>query len=377
MINQNFLQCLQSYSSRSPQVEQLLRNAELLGVLSDVTHECTQQAINQSSFLLRGVVGIRSGDLYTAIRGLVQHLVDDAAAESISEVRQFAARHVKVQCNSSYQCNRIMQRRMAFSSTDHPLHESAGVQQLLSINLYVDNYCTKEQLRIRHSQKSLFQELKGKGLHPHFRGAQLYYRPAGMHSGHIPYTTTPSPEQHTPVTQEQAHAALPVLHATQQQEAPPMVAEQVAARPAVEQAVHHAEATAEPHQHQATTPAIPAAPAPEAPAASASPVTRLTAPAPRKEAHNQHQPLHKGVGTRSKSTHSAVNTATHRITRPPLETLRITISNTPAKLPSSSSGPKANSHSRRPTWGAHSGPYKPSTAWRIPDMLPNGTHSYR
>jgi hypothetical protein len=52
----------------------------------------------------------------------------------------------------------IMQRRMPFNSTEHPLHQSAGVQQLWSINLYVDNCCTKEQLQIRHSQRHLFQE---------------------------------------------------------------------------------------------------------------------------------------------------------------------------------------------------------------------------
>jgi hypothetical protein len=92
--------------------------------------------------------------------------------------------------------------------------------------------------------------------------------------------------------------------------------------------------------------------------------------APRKEAHNQRQPLQQ----KSKNALFAFNTATHCTRRRPLhETLCVTISNTLVKA--SSSGP--NSHSRRPVWGAHSGPYKPSTAWRIPDMLPNGTHSIR
>jgi hypothetical protein len=386
MSNHTFAQCLQSYSSRLPQIEQLLQNDEMMAVLGNVVDECTEQVINQNSFVLRGVVGVRSEDLCTAIRGLVQHLVDDVAAQSISEVREFALHRVQVKCNSSHQCKRIMQRRLAFSSTNHPRHQSAAVQQLLSINLYVDNYCTKEQLRLRSNQWQLFRELKSKDMHPHFKGAQLYYRPEGADC-HIPYTTIPSTEQHAAVAQEQLHAAQHVLQEAQQQEAQPM-AEQVAAQPAMVQAVHHAQAAAEPpNERQATTSAAPAmgssagsaagqeapaAPASKAPATSASPVTAVKAAlAPRKEAHNQRQPLQK----KSKNAHTTVNPAAQRITRPPLHTLRVTISNTPARLPSS--GTKANSHSGRPVWGAHSGPYWPSRVGRISDMLPNGTHFYR
>jgi hypothetical protein len=372
MNNNTFLRCLQSYSNGSLQIQQLLQNDELLDVLGKVAHEHTQQVINQSSFVLRGVVGVPPKDLCTAIRGLVKQLVDDAAAESISWVREFAPRLVQVVCKSSYQCKRITQQRLAFSSTNHPHHQSAGVQQLLSTNLYIDNYCTKEQLRIRNSQRDLFRELKSKHMKPYYRGSQLYYRPDGADC-HIPHTTITPTKQHAADTQEQH-----VLQGAQQQEAQP-----VARQPAMEQVVHHAEAAAEPsNRRQATTSATsvtgsagkeaPAAPASGAPATSASPVTAVTAPAPRKEANNQRQPLQK----KPKNAPSVVSSATQRISRPPLHTLRVTISNTPAKLPGS--GPKASSHTCRPVWGAHSGPYLPSKTSRIFEMQPYaGTRFFR
>jgi hypothetical protein len=51
---------------------------------------------------------------------------------------------------------------------------------------------------------------------------------------------------------------------------------------------------------------------------------------------------------------AAVTTALCGVISETLETLRITISNTPAKS-FSTTRPKANPHSVRPVWGAHSG----------------------
>jgi hypothetical protein len=59
---------------------------------------------------------------------------------------------VQVQCDSFHQCEQIISRRKAFSRVDPTPHQSAAVQRLLRNKLYVDNYCTKEQLRIRHSK---------------------------------------------------------------------------------------------------------------------------------------------------------------------------------------------------------------------------------
>jgi hypothetical protein len=50
------------------------------------------------------------------------------------------------------------------------------VQRLLRNKLYVDQYCTKQQLRIRHSKWELFRQLQAKGLHPVFDGEQVFYR---------------------------------------------------------------------------------------------------------------------------------------------------------------------------------------------------------
>jgi hypothetical protein len=79
---------------------------------------------------------------------------------------------------------------------DHSItrcHQSTRMQQLLRTNRYVDNYCTKEQLLIQEQSEEALLRLKGKHLQPFYRGAQLYYCPAGTDC-HIP-SPPPQPWQ--------------------------------------------------------------------------------------------------------------------------------------------------------------------------------------
>jgi hypothetical protein len=381
MKNKSFLRCLKSLSKRSPQLEQLLHNEGLLDELNEAAYELHRRENNKSSFVLRGKLQVHNKDLHRAIRAAVEHLVDDDAASSIYDVVRLTADLVLVKCDSTHQRQRITSYRKAFSRIDTTAHRSPLVRQVLLTKLHVDDYCTRAQLRVRGSQWQLFHQLKGNDEYPNFEGEVLYHRPGGAER-HTPYAAITSTKQQAavPAAVVQEHAAKPVPQGAQQQQ--PVVEQvvaQAAAALAIQQPVlRHAEP---PHQPRETASATQASgpsarPAEQeasaAPAAETPPVAAVTALATRTEAHNQrHQPLKK-----LSTTHPAVNPATHRITRPPLETLRITISNTPAKS-SSTTRPKANPHSGRPVWGAHSGPYKPSTAWRMPDMLPNGTHNFR
>jgi hypothetical protein len=183
MKKETFSRCLTSRKNRSQQLDQVLQNPELRAEIEELARECTRRTINTNSFVLRGDLAVPPSEkLYTTIYGLVEHLVDGVAAESISRVRYLRWRDtnlVQVQCDSSDQCQRITSRRKAFSRVDPTPHRSATVQRLLRTKLYVDNYCTKEQLRIRHNKWKLFRQLQAKGLHPFFDGEQLYHYPVG------------------------------------------------------------------------------------------------------------------------------------------------------------------------------------------------------
>jgi hypothetical protein len=210
-----FLRCLTSRKNKSQQLDQVLQNPEIQAEIEELARECTRRTINTNSFVLRGDLAVPPAEeLYTAICGLVEHVVDDVAAESIIRVRYLRRRDtnlVQVQCDSSDQCQRITSRRKAFSRVDPTPHQSAAVQRLLRTKLYVDNYCTKDQLRIRHSKWKLFRQLQAKGLHPFFDGEQLYHYPVGSKDP-ILYTEQPAaiseeqlqaPQQQQPLRQQQ------------------------------------------------------------------------------------------------------------------------------------------------------------------------------
>ena len=165
-----------------------------------LTNECTQRVLNETSLVLRGDIRVPLDDLYDTICGIVQHVVDHDAAVSISGVRYLAGNLVQVRCDDTKQCQRIISRRMAFSSVDTTPHQSATVRRLLRTRLYVDNYCTQEQLQIRGSLWKVFRELKAAGKRPFFVGEVLHYHPEGnkravVHSGS---SSAPSEEQLLP-----------------------------------------------------------------------------------------------------------------------------------------------------------------------------------
>ena len=381
MINQNFARCLRSCSNRSQQFEQLMQNEEVVAEICVAVEEYHRQQINKSCFLLRGKLNVHSDDLYGAIRDAVQHHVDDDAASSIYDVVRWTTELVLVKCDSTRQRQRITSRRTAFSRVDLTAHSSAAVRQVLRTKLYVDDNCTKSQLRIRDSQRKLFHELKCKGQHPYFVGELLYSRPAGTKRATLHTNQSSSPNQPA-IPHESLHAAHAAVQGAQQQQQQP-VAEQAATHVAVEQVVeqpvlHPVEVVAEPPTQQPPTtaspppavtagpaacpkdregPAAPPAPPAEAPpAASASAVIAVIAPASKEARKQQQQP---GPNT-SKSTHSAVKPATQYTTRPPLRS----IGNTAPKAPRS--GPTGNTRSSKPVWGTHNVPSS-KPAW--------GTHS--
>jgi hypothetical protein len=85
------------------------------------------------------------------------------------------------------------------------------VQWLLRDKLYVDKYCSKEQLQIRHSKWDLFRQLQAKGLHPFFNGEQVYHYPVGSRDPTL-YTEEQAatseeqmqqPQQQQPLQQQQ------------------------------------------------------------------------------------------------------------------------------------------------------------------------------
>ena len=402
--NSPFLRFFNSHAKSSQLLRTLLPNDPLLVELEKVTQEYHRRQNNHSSFVLRGNIGAIDEDLPTAIREKVRHVVGNGAADSICGIRYMAANLVQVKCTNVYQCQQITRRRLAFSSIDNKPHPSQVVQRVLHTKLYVDTYCTKEQLRIRHSKWPLFQELKDKGLRPYFDGEQLYYHPDGTKRATV-HTDNPPTEQHAAISLKQLHnvAQSAVQGAQQQQHEQPVadeqqgvtqLAEERAVELAVEQAVEQpllqrVHAAAETPAQQPPTTIPPTSPAPAsgshagpaqrevappagAPAASASAVTAVTAPA-SKEAANK-QPLQK----RAKNVRSAVPPpTTQHSTRPPLQS----ISNTTPRCPSK--GPTTATKSK-PAWGARSttrsAPYgsylSVVKADRIPRMLPSGQVAY-
>jgi hypothetical protein len=389
--NSTFLRCFQSHAKSSPLLHALLPDGPLLAELEKVVHEHHRRENNHSSFVLRGKIDEQDEDLFTTIRSTVQHVVGHDAADSICGVRFLTTDLVQVKCINRHQCQRITRRRLAFSSIDTTPHPSAEVRRVLRTKLYVDSYCTKEQLRVRRSKWPLFQELKGKGLRPYFEGEQLYYYPDGTKRV-VVHTENPSTAQHAAASPKQLHSVdqPAAVQATQQQQEQPRAEQQggpqsVQERAGVERAVEqpllqHVEAVAEPPTQQppaSTTPTTsapatgpsagpaeregPATPAPSGvPAASASAVTAVTAPA-SKGVVDQQAPRHN----KSKKTRPAVpNPTTQRTARPPLRS----ISNTAPR-----------NASTKPAWGARSPPDPPYGAYlsvgkplRIPHMLPNG-----
>jgi hypothetical protein len=93
-----------------------------------------------------------------------------------------------------------------------PRHTSQQpCRRLLRTKLYVDNYCTKEQLRIRHSKWGLFRQLQARGMHPFFNGEQVYHYPVGSRDPTL-YTEEQAatseeqlqqPQQHQPLQRQQ------------------------------------------------------------------------------------------------------------------------------------------------------------------------------
>jgi hypothetical protein len=289
-----------------------------------------------------------------------------------------------VKCVNREQRLRITSCRLAFSaafsdSASNNARVSEAGRRVLQARLFVDDYCTQQQLDNRHSQRQVFQELKAAHTRPHFRGDALYYRPPGAHHA-IMYMEQSSSEQQQQQQPEQEQ---------QQQHQPTQPAESAEVQP-----LHTTMATVQP-QPQPTSPAsaaaravvqhAPAAQAQvEAPAqveasATAAPLVQaVTAPAPCKEVPRSQiqQPLHK----MSKKTSSAVSSATQHSARPPLRS----ISNTAPR--DSNTGPTTSARSVKPVWGAHIGP-KVRPVWgvqsgaldarqarvgRTPHMLPNG-----
>jgi hypothetical protein len=354
-----FRRCLQSRSKLSPQLNRVLQDDQLLAELTEVAHECHLRENNQSCFILRGKLDVHDADLHSAIRGAVQHVVDDDAANSISEVLRLATNLVLVMCDSKRQCWRITSHRRAFSSIDNCAHSSETVQRVLRTKLYVDNYCTKEQLGIRDSLWPVLRELKAAGMRPYFEGELLYYYPTGSKRATV-HTAKPSAEE-----QHAAREQPPVLQRVgqdvQQQEQPR--AEQAAAQQAVEQqsveqpSPHHGQP-----EQQPTTSAPSLAPQVLADAAAASAVT---APAPEVAVSHQ-EPRQK------KTRHEENQPVTQRNIRPPFRT----ISNTAPRFgtgPTSNPGKRPVQH--QPEWGAGARP-RSMRSGGIPMFLPNGQIGY-
>jgi hypothetical protein len=154
------LRCLKSLSKRSPPLEQLLHNEGLLDELNEAAYELHRRENNNSSFVLRGKLEVHNKDLHRAIRAAVEHLVDDDAASSIYDVVRLTADLVLVKCDSTHQrCSSespATGRPSAASILRHTaLHWC--VRCWLLTKLYVDDYCTRAQLRLRGSQWQLLK----------------------------------------------------------------------------------------------------------------------------------------------------------------------------------------------------------------------------
>jgi hypothetical protein len=112
------------------------------------------------------------------------------AADSTSRVRYTSVGVIRTSSKCNVTASISASHRKDFSRVDptgKPIpHQSAAVQWVLCNKLYVDNYCTKEQLRIRHSKWELFRQLQATGLHPLFDGEQekfVYHYPVGSNFG--------------------------------------------------------------------------------------------------------------------------------------------------------------------------------------------------
>jgi hypothetical protein len=375
-----FERCLQSRAKSSLQLGRLLQDGQLLAELADVAHECSLREHNQRCFILRGKLDVRDVDLDSAIWGAVQHVVDDDAANSISQVLRLATNLILVKCNSKHQCSRITSQRRAFSSIDRTACSSAAAQRVLRTQLYVDNYCTKEQLGIRDSLWQVFRELKATRLRPYFEGELLHYYPAGSKRA-IVHKAESSTEQQQHAAMEQPLVVQPVVQEVQQQEQPR--AEQAVARQAVEQqsVEQLVLQRAQPEQQSTTTPPPPAAaatgggvaagapPATDEPAAlpsDAAAASAVTAPAPNEAASHQ-VPRQKKTRPAMPSENQA---STQRNTRPPFRSITNTaprFSTGPTTYPGKrfvqrqpDFGPGARKHDMRRADGC------------IPTMLPSG-----
>jgi hypothetical protein len=93
MQKDTFSRCLTSRKNSSQLLDQVLQNPELRAEVEELAREHTRSAINKTSFVLRGDLAIPPAEeLYTAVYGMVEHLVDDVAADSISRVRYLRRR---------------------------------------------------------------------------------------------------------------------------------------------------------------------------------------------------------------------------------------------------------------------------------------------
>ena len=363
-----FQRCLKSHSKRSPVLRPLLQDTRVLAELAAVSREFCRRETNQSSFVLCGKLHVRSKHLLRAVRGAIQQFVDDEAACSIYEVRRLAANIILVKCASRDQRMRITNCRRAFSSAFRSSWGSADVQRVFQARLFVDDYCTQEQLDIRHSMRQVFQELKTARMKPHFRGETLFYNPAGAkcaiaHTGE----QSSSEQQLEQPQQPRAHHQAVVLEEQQQQPGQQQL-QQLQLQPCAEQAVVQPQHVArQPALHTpipaATTSARAPSPTPQeraTPQVAAAAAPSATAP--------QHQPLApKEAGHQQiQQTHPAVNAAgKQRTTRPPLRTT----TNTAPRPPNRAT--ESTKQQQKPVWGGHGGVRK-APAGRTPHMLPNG-----
>ena len=371
---------MQSRAKRSHGLCPLLHDRRTLTVLAEVSRECSRREINQSSFILRGELYVRGKDLLRTIQRATQHLVDIDAARSIYDVRRINANLILVKCDSQFQRLRITDKRKAFSSISSSggAHIPATVQEVLHARLFVDDYCTKEQLQIRHSLWPKFRELKAALMGPYFKGEVLYYTPPGAKRA-VRYTkeqphTAHAEVQEQPQQQQQQQPQQPQQSQSQTQQ--PMAEHAMAVvEKAVEQPPHAAKPAYQPQpQAKSSAPAVGTSactsarappPTPEEPPASlaeatAAPSTMASQPAP-KETASQPDPQHK------QTRQPAVNPGKQSTDRPPLRNT----TNTTARPPSRSAEPTKRSAQPKPVWGAGNGAHKAHVG-RKPHMLPSG-----
>jgi hypothetical protein len=358
-----FTSCVQA----SPRLTALLeRDRELYNDFKEVADEFSQRISNQKGFVLRGKVDVHGPELFNAVRGAVQRIVDHAAANAICAVFRLSPSLILVKCSSKQQRLRITKFRRTFSSVDYYEHDSAAVRQVLRTKLYVDDFCTKQQLGSKSSQWSLFQQLKTTAKRPYFEGDVLYYYPTGSKHA-IQHTSAPTIEPKAAAPDQQQRST-----ALEQQERPAaLTVQQSAALQRKEQMqpgmpTSSISPPASPSQTPAKevtpafAPAEPLGPASQA-AAEASAAPTLTAHVSSKAGGTYQQPKHKRQAAGAQPPKS----------RPPFRT----ITNT---APTFGVGPSSAPHGKRsmsylqPEWGARRKP----KARLIPMMMPNGEMGY-